>query len=409
MTRDAISRSHDGVFTMELIEESRPSELSVEAIDRAQIALTAALCWATFELVLVPLGNIGHAIAGCAAVLALIGLLFADKLRTIIGDLYRQMQYREKFIFFLLHVAVVVGAIAGTSMTPSMALCVLLIVLCFEGIDAIFFGRIMALAMVIAFVQFVQLPVAMGYFRIALCAAWFALWLLTARATYIRFRMEQFGEGRGADLFDMFRRTLLLTVVPAVCWVAVYLYANPRLERRTIFWAPQEDVISKLPPQDFSLGTIVMYAASIVAIVVGCIALLNWLEKWLVRTKRGAAIDEDLAGASMRIMRGEDTREKPMVEDPPSGPRERILRGFRKFAADQISRGLARHAEETAEDYFNRLGGAETVAAEPFNKACYAVEEPTEADEARFFEGLKAVEKRMTESVLNTAASTESA
>ncbi len=129
-------------------------------------------------------------------------------------------------------------------------------------------------------------------------------------------------------------------------------------------------------------------------LVVGIIALLlllNWLDKKLRR--RGGRVESPEGMLASTL--GE--RSAPVGEAlglslaDVEGTRERILAAFRQFA-EQVGRlGFGREDHETAEEYWARLAQEAPRLDQlldrgtpAFNKACYGLEMPTEAEAEEF-------------------------
>ena len=386
------SHSAEHYHVMHLLEEAERARLSIVWVERLHLLFAGMLCFASFLVAFHWMDLFGWALAGGMGVLCLAALGIGHALRIGLEDLYRQFHYREKFLLFLIHMAlvIIVRYVAGIT-DWSMVLGILLAFLCLQGINAVFFGRIYAAAAAIVFLEagFGDPPPPAS-----LLVGWLILLMLSIRFGYVRFRLERFGTEKGVDLYETLRRSIVISFVPAIIGYAAFWVCSRWMTQRTFSIQPPA-----APPAgtdvSISYSQIFWESFFFVACIIGLLALLNWLEKKLRRRKGTAGIEEEMAPTTVREYALGEMDEGRLAVDEAGGPRERILTAFRRFA-DQLGRlNHGRHEDETAEEFFDRIGGVfpvlsglEATAASPFNRACYDDETLTDQEAESFVEEL---------------------
>lgn len=354
--------------------------LDVGALELLHIAFTAMASLFALVIGLFRLGIYGFGMALGFAVLNLIALLLGRSIRLVLSDFYRQFQYREKFALFLGHAALFFSPYFVLSLPSwSIPMAFLLIVLSVQSIDAIFFGRIYALTMLLAFFGVWKGGAGNPMPPAPLVAAYFLFLLLAVRFGHLRFRLETEGGGLGVDVGESLKQTLLPALAPPLVGMVVYLIAAIFLFPRQ--WAFRLDPNSPLtpPPLPRSAGEIFWSALGAVVVIVACLAMLAWLEQQLRGKSKGKAEEPDAIGATARALEEEAVATSRAQEEKATGPRERILLAFRKFA-----RTRGRDAAETADAFLARVLPEQKAAVELFNDACYDRRTLTDADAEAF-------------------------
>lgn len=335
-------------------------------------------------------GELAVPIFASAALLSLIGLAAARSLRKEFSDLYRQLQYRGKFVLFLLHCALVaLPWMAGIREVEVLG-GILLVVLSLQGFNPLFWGRILFVGAALVFLSLVGGQPPPGWFL----AVWLAGFLVAARLGHLRWRLLLHGgagyRGGGA----MLRRSLVPVVLPpALAWA---LYEGFRL-----LGIPRSDFVSdiSLSPEGtertvelFTLETL-WQALILLAGLVAALVLLWWLDRQLRSRRKPGMEEEGIGTAAVRPHRERAGVEEAMVPEVTSGPRQRILAAFARFAASLEPAGLGRAESESAEVWFGRLAGLLNVLParelELFDRACYSTEPVGEEEADEFVRQLR--------------------
>lgn len=370
-------------FTVEMVEESRGTELSRDTIQAFHIGATMLACLFALLAALAHLDAIGYGLSALFAVFCLIGMILGRTIAKPLGDLYRQFHYREKLLLFIIHVTVVFVPWFLGIRDLVFGFALLLVVLCFQAIDAIFYGRIYAVAAVLVLLACIHRSEP----PIILLLGWLFFTILAFRFGHIHFQLKDFGEERhGVEMQETFRRGILLAAVPTVIMLLAYLISDASLVRREIVYDAgimQQDGSTVF----LSVGRMLFQAFFLVLLIVVCIALLHWLDKYLVSRRKATPPEVEATDATMRRYTMEHPHPEPLVEAPATGPREKIIHGFRDLSQKMQVLGLARLEQETAADYLARLAGIpeDSESLRIFDKACYGQEDPAE-EEAKLFE-----------------------
>lgn len=377
-----------------LVEEST-SFASIETIDRLQtfatylsctFALTIGFCW---------LEKFGYIVAFSTGVLCLIGLLSSQFLKVLISDLYRQFQYREKFLLFLIHVAAMVCPyfffrlyVFGKPAALMITLSILLVMLSFQAMDKLFLGRLLA-------VQFLIVAVASLYFRDAVSSiliyTWFALFLFSIRYAHVAQRLEDFSDGAGIERWPALRRGVVSILVVVACGIGAGWAAGHYLPRYHFsFQIPPVDS-NERPFEKLSDGQLLWRAFILFVMIGALLVVMKWIDSKLLRKKGSAVPIEGDAVATTKAYRADQLSEEPLSTEQVSGPRERILSAFRQFNDRLQGVDLGRKDNETVPDYFLRLErtqhelqALQYAGSSAFDHACYGDDEPTATEADQF-------------------------
>lgn len=371
-------------LSLDLSEAHEGIQVSRVTVERMHLFCTALTCFFALAAALARRGEIGIALAASLAVLCLVALIVSHSIRVLLGDFYRQFRYKEKFLLFLAHcVALVLPSLALGVRGWEMALAALLLFLCVQGIDRVFFGRIYAVTLALTVFLGIARDPALPMWIVM---GWYASLLLAIRFGHVRFRLDAYGEGDGLDLGDTLRRTMIPVLVPCavggVAWLAARMWLSPRA-----LVIPGFQFQDPGFHQASSTAKLLWDAFFIVMAIIAVIVILGLIDKKLRRRKRSAAPDEEAATGALSLFRVPAKETAGLRVDPGSGPRERILATFAQFSHRLEPLGHSRREDETADDWIERLV-QHYSAIRPmsdrlrrtFNAACYHTPEPTDAD-----------------------------
>ena len=353
-------------------------KLDAGMLEVLHIAFTAMASLFALVIGLYRLGLVGFGLALGFAFLNLVALLLGRSIRLVLSDFYRQFQYREKFALFLGHAALFFAPYFVLQLpTWAIPMGFLLVALSVQSIDAVFFGRIYAVTMLLAFFGVWKGGYGNPMPPAALLASYFFFLLLALRFGHLRFRLEAEGGGLGLDMTEALRQTILPSMLPPAIGLVVYIIGAQFLFPRQ--WAFRLDPSSQptAPILGRSSAEIFWTAIITVGVIVGCLVLLAWLERKLRGKGKGKAEEVDPLGATARMLAEEAAALDAVHEERATGPRERILLAFKKFA-----RIHARQEAETAETFLART--QRERVAELFNDACYDRRPLTDEDAEAF-------------------------
>lgn len=389
MARIELPYNDDRQFVMDLLEEQRHAEISIAWTERLHVLTTAACCFLALWVALAHLGIVGLAMASGLGVLCLIALVLSSSIRLVLMDLYRQFHYREKFVLFLLHVAVIIvprfmfgidewGVLFG----------ILLLFLCVQAFDFVYYSRIYAFAGVAVLQAIIFGETAPSVLLVAL---WYVSLMLAIRFGHIRFRIDAFGEGRGVYIGEMLRRTVVPVVLPVVVGLGAWYLAPYVVSPRRIEFDPGM-IARDGTDVNISYSQLIWESFLIMFIVIALLLVLHYLDKKLKLRRKGKQIEINTAASSIRAYRRVMIPGNELIVSHEAGPRERIISAFRQFNETLGKINLGRAEQESIEDYMARLAGhysafrvLATSALKPFNKACYGEDSPT-ISEAESFE-----------------------
>ncbi|MCC6547547.1 DUF4129 domain-containing protein [Candidatus Sumerlaeota bacterium] len=350
------------------------------------LALMIGFCWTE---------RIGYIIAASTGVVCLAGLLVSHALKVLIGDFYRQFQYREKFFLFLVHFAAMICPyfffrlfVFGKPAAFTILFSILLVMLSFQAIDKFFFGRIHA-------TQFALVLIVALYFRAvlnpALLFCWFGAFLFSIRYGHIAQRMEDHGIGTGVERWTTMRRGIVSIASVILCGVAAGWASTRWLpQHRFGFQAPQVDV-AQYPFARVTEGQMLVRAFILFVLIVAILVLLKWIDSKLMRRK-GTQLAVEADGAVIaKVFKVDSISEEPLQVEDVTGAREKILTAFRRFNERLQKIDQGRRENETVPAYFERLERAvkelqelQTAGSTAFDQACYGNEEPTVKDAEGF-------------------------
>jgi hypothetical protein len=334
------------------------------------------------------------------APLAVVGLAFSRAARTFLVDLFSQFQYREKFGLFLIHMlAVMVPTLVGLKGTANAA-SILIVMLCFQAVQAVTFGRIAFLCGLVVTLRATAPPIP----PFPLVGGWMLGLLLAMRLEHVRFRIEALDAERRPMLGVLVRETIWSALAPWGAAVAAYLVLDHFLEGKTRwleYTGPAAGPAQALGP--VSSSEALLWAFALSALIIATIAFLAWLERRLRTRRGGAGLGEEDLMASGESRRPHTPPEPPPEEEPLTGDaRSRILERFRRLADNLARLGLARRDGETALEFTDRVGGESGVGARLFNAtrahfdpACYSETPISEADAAAFLQAFDETEPRI--------------
>lgn len=379
---DSDSEQIGALGSQELFERLQVTALFLSCT----LSLTIGFCW---------LERFGYIIAVSTGVLCLVGLLVSQFLKVLIGDLYRQFQYREKFFLFLIHLAAMICPyfffrlwVFGKPAACTILLSIVLVMLCFQAIDKFFLGRIYA-------IQFMIVVIAALYFRgilsPVLIFVWFALLLFSIRYAHIAQRLESFSDGGGVELWPALRRGILPIALVILAGIAAGWFAGNHLPRYHFsFQVPPVDT-NQRPFERLSEGQFMVRSLILFALIVTILILLKWLDSKLLRRKGAPIAIEDGGNVTARVHRLDSIAEEPLSVEQVSGAREKILSAFRQFNERLSAIDLGRRENETVPDYFERLERSlaelealKNAGSTAFDQACYGSDEPTLEQADRF-------------------------
>lgn len=329
-------------------------------------------------------GELGVALVGALTFLCLAGLAIARSLRMVLSDVYRQLQYRGKFVIFLLACAVVIVPwMAGVGDVEVLA-GILLLFLSVQGFNPLFWGRILFVCAAVVFLSIgAQSPPAGWYL-----ACWLASFLLAARLGHLRWRLHlhKASYQGGAALI---RRSFVPIVLPsALAWVGYEGFRLLALPRRG--WGAFPSLSPDAPERSLELFTIdtLWHALLLLGALVAALVLLWWLDRQLRSRRRPGMEEENIGTATLRAYQEGAPADASPEQESTSGPRQKILAAFAQFARSLEPAGLGRGGSETAEVWFARLSellnGLPGRELELFDRACYSTE-PVGEDEAEEF------------------------
>lgn len=365
---------------------ARVGEGGLEGLHVACTGMAALLALATAFW---RLGLLGAGLSAALGFFCFLGLVLGRSWRLVLSDFYRQFQYREKFALFLGHAALlaVVFLLTG-GLTWALPMGALLVVLCFQGIDPVFFGRIHATAMLLTLFGIWKGGFGNAMPPAGLVGGFFLFLLLAIRFGHLRFRLEAEGEGHMLELRELARRSLVPVLVPVASGLAVYAISAQFLFPREWTYRLDPGAIPVAPPMPRTVGQYFWTAIGTVAVIVGCLVTLAWLEKQLRGKGKGTAPEAEAIASTARQVQDEMPAAERAAEEKAAGPRERVLQAFRRYA-----RLRARAEGETAEAFLGRaLAGVPEAAGlvEIFNEACYDRRPITDEEAERFVQGLAA-------------------
>ncbi len=379
---------HSPTFTMESVEEADRRRLPLQQIEIIHLVSTALSCWLANMVVWSSSGTMGQAVAAGIGLLCLIALRLGQAVRPLLQDFYKQFHYREKFALFLFHVLVFlfVWIISFQFILPLM-LASLLVFLCLQGINSVFFGRIHALTtlmVVMGCMDVVSPPVA------SIVMLYFVAILSALRFGHIRWRVEKYGTGHGVELRDLLMRTISIVMIPPLIGWGAYLISVKFLNPRHLVF--DRGAISNDGSTGFVSISSLIFDAFMICLIIGVVAvLLNWLDKKLRKKGKAAPVDLDgiATNEQRRKINPDEIGDLEVVQS--QGPRERIIGAFRSFSARAADFGFGRPESETAAHWMEHLPPIDNkgeVHPLPFEKACYSESDISEEEANSFVEGL---------------------
>lgn len=378
---------------LQLREEQEEALRSEQWVESLHIGTTAILCTASLWIALWDRGELGAGLALGLGFLCLIGMLVCRSISLLLGDLYRQFQYREKFALFLLHCCLFLAPYFLLGVRDwTVCFGVLLVILSFETIDRMWFGRVQALCVWLVLQAAFS---ASGETAPpgSLVALWSFLLLLALRFYHVRFRLEQEGQRRGVALGLLLRRSAAACLIPPLLGYAAWFLADRYLQPRT-FTIVLEPAAVGAGEMALTLPQLFWRGLAIMAVILLCLAALSWLEKKLRRKKSSIPeVEGDLAATEQRVARAREFDELLKREEV-TGARRRVIAALADFSRALETAGLARREAETVAEFLARLdalqpeqGRLAAQAAEPFHVACYDQRAMTDK-EADAFEDL---------------------
>jgi hypothetical protein len=407
VTRVEMPYNADRHFTMELVEEAEAATQSILWVERLQVGFAFLNCVMALLIAFQWLGEIGYGVALGLGVLCFVGFIISRVIKILLLDFYRQLQYREKFLAFLMHAAVVVCPYFflglrkfGFQPASSIVFSLLLVVLSFQAIDRLHYGRIQAVTMLLVFLACFRGDPAPSPLMLAV---WFPLFLLGVRFSHLAFRLEEFGEGRGIDLGGALRRSLAPCGLALVAGIAGYLLplwllSPPGWTIKSVDLTPQP-AVHAVPMGDWT--SLLWRGIVLILIIVATLIFMNWVDQKLRSRKQGTPLVDEIGGSAAKTFRYDSLPEEKLSVEQSAGPREIILTAFSQFQ-DRLSRiDMGRKEDETVADYFLRLermtgvmSALEAMGSTPFNQACYDDHEPTAEDADHF---VKLIDSKLEE------------
>ncbi|MEQ8818686.1 MAG: hypothetical protein RLY93_00440 [Sumerlaeia bacterium] len=364
----------------------------------------------------------GETYLSLALYMALCGmaLLLSLGLYSVLLDAMVQLNYRDKFVLFLVHVGVMFLPMLVGYRGVFQAFGALLAFMCLLKVQRVTLGRILMVssAIVCASALFPPLP------PMPVVAA-FALGLLVAmRADHVFARLDRYTFQGGLLLWPAVMELFRSAVLPWALGVGGYFALDHWWggQTRTLTFSTPQAYEFTNSAQTFDITKMIWELLIFAALVAACLGVIYWLDKQLRSEKSGESLAEEglLGVREDRRRRPRGERAEPELSDG-AGARARILHRFRQFTADIGEAGYERQKGETAPEYLARLltsltdrtlygtesrsGGPEAAAVlGPFQKAAYARENDadcglTEADATAFAEGLNALTPRLKESL----------
>lgn len=374
------------------------ASLSLEAWTALHVAAVWLACVFAFALRFHEPEGPGFVPAAVHSLAVGAALLLGRVLRVAVLDFLAQLQYREKFLLFLVHLGIMVVPWFLGFRGWGHALGALAALLCFQSAARVAYGRIYAVTVLLAIPGVLYPPLPPFGF----VAAWILALLLAFRAEHVRWRLESFGHGEGTDLRDALQGTLAGAIVPWLAGCATWLAARaafgngiriPQFEPGPVNAARSEN-IGPVAPTD-----LIWDAVMVVAVIVALLLAIYWLEKYLRTNRKGATAAAEAPGAGRESRIASAAAEEPPGEEPfADDARGRVLARFRSFDKALARVGLQRRDQETAAEFVARLArslaGAPESMAPVFDRACYARGPLTDEEAIAFLRAADEVEPR---------------
>jgi len=350
-----------------------------------EVAHAVAASIATGAALVCAFASIGFAallVGVLGALLNLVGMLVARALAPLLGDLYRQLQYRERFLLFLVHLGLVFVPWATRMASMSTALMGLLLVLAFQCIDRLFVARHSAVQWILVMMGAAAVePGLPGWPFLLFGGSWF----LALRLSHIRFRLEAHDRsGLELPLGELSLRSLLrvlpIVIAGAACWLA----AAPNLTPRALTISMRPVTAGPGPgSMVLSVTTVFWTGLAIVGIIVGLLVALHLLDEML-RKKQKTSVPEGEPGSmtgSRSAAAGSEVGE--LLELAGDEPRQRVLKAYRHLYTVSGGPTGELHSARTAATWLSEKG-VTTSGIAVFDRACYSVDAIGEAEAEAF-------------------------
>lgn len=345
--------------------------------------------------------------AACAA-----GLLFSRGLHLPLLDLFGQLQYRERLLVFVIHLAVFCAPVifGYGDMTDGFA--GVLALLTFQAIQAVHYGRIYACSAMLIAINAMWLPLP----PFLAVTAWMLALLAAVRVEHVRFRLEAHGSGSGLPIRDFLGESIPTVVLPWGIGTTIYAVTSAAFAGQT----RELNLDGTSPGRTGEIGpigisSVLIDAAILIAIIIGTLVTLHWLERKFRRRRPGETMPEEEIGSASerRDLRGE-TGPAPVEIDEGATPRGRILARFRTFLGSMARLNHERGESETAREYLGRLAGhltngrhEDAPSLTPFHRACYSIHEPSEEEALAFIHAMDELEPSLRDAFAREAAREE--
>ncbi|MDX2175201.1 MAG: hypothetical protein SF028_01905 [Candidatus Sumerlaeia bacterium] len=308
-----------------------------------------------------------------------LALSVSARYHVLLGELFAQFTYRERFGAFLLHCFFLIVPLLFFRVRGWFhAFLAVLLLVALHVVGPRHGGRFIGLCAGLALAALMPPASPLEW----LVFPWLAAALFAARAQHVRFLLEDHDEQFGPPLLGAWRELAVALLLPVAVGAAVYAVGRDYLVPRALAFDAPSPAVRRTPGQSwFSMNEALFDGVVLLALVLGLLVLVNWMDKWL-RSRRKAGGDVvTLGGAFRQSIPDGSAAGAAAVVDPGAGDRARILRAFANFTRAMRPFGDSRRDAETAAEYLDRIHvpGPE---ADAFDRACYSNSEiaPFDAD-----------------------------
>jgi len=329
------------------------------------------------------------------------GLMFSRAFHLALYDFFNQMQYRERLLVFVIHLAIFFVPILVGYGDWMDGLAGVLVMMSFQAVREIHYNRIYAVAGLLVFVRALWLPLP----PTVVVSLWMLLLLMAIRVEYVRFRLEKYSSGLGLRPRAFMGESVMTIALPwGIATVAYSILALTMegLTRELDLEARGTVTSTEVGP--VSVSSILFDAIVIIASIITALVMLQWLERKLRRKRKGETLGEDDIGHASEERRPREAPEPPPREEPDDGsPRARLIARFRAFLAEMSRAGIPREEGETAPEYLERLAHRANGLPEwqratgGFDRACYSELPITERDADQVISLLDQIEPTLKE------------
>jgi hypothetical protein len=351
------------------------SRIGLSQLGLAQMLATSLCAACSVTMMSAHRGISPLVILPAALLLVAVALAIAYVLRTALHDIYKTLQYREKFLVFIFHASILIAPIV-TPIPPDLAYLVVVLLLAAQTHDRIIHNRLLALLWMgscFSLFSAVLLPPFWLTITFGLSG------LLSFRLANLQFRMEGHRGAPDLPLAVLIRRSIPALMVPAVACLSFYLagrqWLGPRQDLTPRFTRTGEVFLGSIPP-----STIMWWAFGIVTILIAIIALLAYFDQLLRSKAKGAMPQVAEAGGSLRAVQIPPPSEVEVPFHEPDDMRRRVfdlvIQKDRQLALEGKGRGSS---EPVADWLAVHLPGSESIV----DRAAYSALPMTEAEVAQ--------------------------